>query len=374
MIERPLNQVTLDDIESLVKFRRSESRTLDFKEAFPSPDHKGVRDFLADVTAFANTDGGDIVIGIREDKNGVAVDVPGIERAGLDQELRRIDDQLRSLVDPGVPLFAVRELLREDGKVVLVMRVGASLIAPHRVDHDKSSRFYRRANRSNLAMSTAEIRQAFAASQDYPDRIRDLHRKAVEAITGKNMPTRIVDRPTIVVSIAPLSVFREARDIAVTREHAVLPPEPMGGIHYMVGLEGLIALVDIDQGQGARAWAVNHRLGYVDLAWAIGRVFDGKKLIFPKQIVHFLPGTVISTVARLRAHGIEGPWIAMATLTGIKDFQMILGDHYPVGPPWQDPVYLGEVVDDGMTEEALQPLVAAFWRLFGVEQPPAIPH
>lgn len=35
-------------------------------------DHKGVRDFLADVTAFANTDSGDIVVGVREDKNGTA--------------------------------------------------------------------------------------------------------------------------------------------------------------------------------------------------------------------------------------------------------------------------------------------------------------
>ncbi|WP_081497729.1 AlbA family DNA-binding domain-containing protein [Caulobacter sp. AP07] len=252
MIERPLDQITLDDIEALVTFQRSESRTLDFKEAFPSGDHKGVRDFLADVTAFANTDGGDIVIGVREDKNGVAAEVAGIGRTGLDQELRRIDDQLRSLVDPSVPSFKVRELQRPDGKSVLVIRVGASLIAPHRVAHDKSSRFYRRANRSNFEMSTTEIRQAFAASRDFPDRIRDLHHKAVAAIRGADMPTRIVAGPTLVVTIAPLSVLREARDIRVTRDYAVLPPDPSGGIHYVVGLEGLIVLVDLDQAQGAR--------------------------------------------------------------------------------------------------------------------------
>ncbi|MER9353737.1 ATP-binding protein [Mesorhizobium sp. M0514] len=107
MIERPLDQITLDEIEALVTFRRSESRTLDFKEALPAGDHKGVRDFLADVTAFANTDGGDIIIGVRDDKNGVAAEVVGIGRIGLDQELRRIDDQLRTLVDHRVPQFAL---------------------------------------------------------------------------------------------------------------------------------------------------------------------------------------------------------------------------------------------------------------------------
>ncbi|WP_084629725.1 MULTISPECIES: ATP-binding protein [unclassified Mesorhizobium] len=222
------------------------------RKALPAGDHKGVRDFLADVTAFANTDGGDIIIGVRDDKNGVAAEVVGIGRIGLDHELRRIDDQLRTLVDPRVPQFALRELTRPDGTVVLVMRVCASLVAPHRVTYDKSSRFLRRANRSNFDMSTTELRQAFAASQDFPNRVRDLHRKAVEAITGKDMPRRIVDRPTLILTIAPLSVLREARDISVSRDYAVLPLEPMGGIHYMVGLDGLIVLVDVDQEQGAR--------------------------------------------------------------------------------------------------------------------------
>lgn len=77
MIDRTLTDITRDDIEALVRYGRSEGRTLDFKEAFPAADHKGTRDFLADVTAFANTDGGDIVIGVAEDGNGVASDIPG---------------------------------------------------------------------------------------------------------------------------------------------------------------------------------------------------------------------------------------------------------------------------------------------------------
>ncbi|MEW6628968.1 MAG: ATP-binding protein [Pseudomonadota bacterium] len=110
MIERPLEHITLADIEALVTYRRSEGATLDFKAAFPAPDHRGVRDFLADVTAFANTDGGDIVVGLGEDKNGTAEALLGIDKAGLDEGLRRLDDQLRSCVDPRVPHFRVHEI------------------------------------------------------------------------------------------------------------------------------------------------------------------------------------------------------------------------------------------------------------------------
>ncbi|ESX82649.1 MULTISPECIES: hypothetical protein [unclassified Mesorhizobium] len=59
----------------------------------------------------------------------------------------------------------------------------------------------------------------------------------------------------------------------------------------------------------------------------------------------------------------------MATMTRIKDYRLILGDGYSVGPAWQDPAYLSEVVDDAMAEGALQPLTEGFWRLFGVDQP-----
>lgn len=44
MIDRALDQISLDDITALVTFGRSESRTLDFKRSFPGRDHKGVRD------------------------------------------------------------------------------------------------------------------------------------------------------------------------------------------------------------------------------------------------------------------------------------------------------------------------------------------
>lgn len=372
MIERPLDDISLADIEALHTYVRSEGPTLDYKESFPSADHKGVRDFLADVTAFANTDGGDIVVGVREDKNGVAAEILGIDRSGLDEGLRRIDDQLRNCVDPRVPSFRVREIPLVDGRVLLVMRVGASLIAPHRVVFDKSSRFFRRANRGNYEMSTAELRQAFAASNDLPARIRDLHRRAVEAASGKDMPARIQDGPIAVLTIAPVSVLRAARDVNFTREVAVLPPRHSSNLQMIVGLDGIIVHSPIDPDTGAvRSWSVNHRSGYVDLAWSIGHVDNqGHKLVWPKYFVPELKGIASFTVTRLRSFEIEGPWIAMATLLGTRDYRIIAGDDYVTEPAWQDPAFLGEVIDDAMAPDALRPFTEGFWRLFGEDRPP----
>jgi hypothetical protein len=372
MIERPLDEITRADIQALQTYGRSESPTLDFKQCFPGAEHKGVRDFLADVTAFANTDGGDIVIGVREDKNGVAAEIVGIEKDGLDEGLRRIDDQLRSCVDPRVPQFRVREIPLVEGRVALVMRVGASMVAPHRVVFEKSSRFFRRANRGNYEMSATELRQAFAASSDLPARIRDLHHKAVEASAGKDMPFRIREGPAAVLTVAPVSVLRAVRALDVTREVAVLPPRHTCNVQMIVGLDGVIVHSPVDAKTGsARSWSVNHRRGYVDLAWSIGHVdSEGYKLVWPKYFVPELQGIVPFTITRLRDHKVEGPWIAMLTLTGVRDYRIIAGDDWVSDPAWQDPAYLGEIVEDAMTPETLQPFTKGFWRLFGEDRPP----
>lgn len=331
-----------------------------------------MRDFLADVTAFANTDGGDIVVGVREDKNGVAAKIVGIDRQGLDQALLRIDDQLRSSIDPRVPQFRVHEVELADGRVVLVMRVGASLIAPHRVTLKESSRFYRRANRGNYLMSTAELRQAFAASTDLPLRIRDLHRKAVEAIKGHDMPARLRDGPVAVLTIAPLSVLRAARDVNITRDLAVLPPRHTSNLQMVVGLDGVIVHSPIDtDSRAVRSWSVNHRLGYLDFAWSIGQVEPGRQTVSPENFIPELKGIVPAAIGRLRSFEIEGPWIAMLTLVGLRDYRVVAGDGYMTEAAWQDNAYLGEVLDDTMPADALHQFTRGFWRVFGRDHVPA---
>lgn len=371
MIDKPLDQIGVADLEALVTYGRSEGRSLDFKLIFPGAGEKAVKDFLADVSAFANTDGGDIVIGVREDGNGVAAEIVGISAATLDTDLLRIEDQLRNCIDPRIPQFRVQTITLASGAAVLVMRVGASTVAPHRVTYNKSSRFYGRNSRGNYEMGTGELRQAFAASDEMPRKIRDLHHRAVEATTGKDMPCRLAEVPAAVLTVAPMSVLREARDIRVTRETAVLPPRVSGGIDMVIGLDGLVVHSPIDQDSNAvRTWSVNHRRGYVDFAWAIGRTKDGQKIIWRKYFDEQVIGAARSAVARLRSFGIEGPWVAMATLTGIRDYRVITGDDYFTDAAWQDPAYLGEVVDDTLGPESLQPFIDGFWRLFGIDEAP----
>ncbi|MEW6737390.1 MAG: ATP-binding protein, partial [Acidobacteriota bacterium] len=60
MINKPFDQIDKEAIEELIANGVAESKTLDYKEKLPSGNNEGRREFLADISAFANASGGDI--------------------------------------------------------------------------------------------------------------------------------------------------------------------------------------------------------------------------------------------------------------------------------------------------------------------------
>lgn len=369
MIERPLDQITATDLHGLVLRGQVEGRRLDFKAIFPEGGEKAVREFLADVSSFANTDGGDIVIGVADDGNGVAESVPGIDPANLDEDLLRIEAQLRDCLDPRLPAFHVHTVALDAGRVALVFRIGASLLAPHRVNY-KSSRFFGRNSRGKFEMDTSEIRLAFAATDELPRKLRDLHTKAIAGTDGVNMPCFLDSGPTVILTVAPLCILREARDRPVTRDNAVLPPD-ISSYRHALGLEGVVMFPSPDPETGTgNGWAYTRRRGDVDIAWTIGRETRENGPLIWRRRFETLDELVGSSIARLHGHGLEGPWVAMATLQGAKGYRMVLGEHYPTERAWQEPAYLGEVIADALTPESLKLFHDRFWRLFGMESAP----
>jgi predicted HTH transcriptional regulator len=63
---KKLDQISAVDLNDLVANEVREDRHIDFKESLPGRKESDKKDFLADVSAFANSASGDIVYGVRE--------------------------------------------------------------------------------------------------------------------------------------------------------------------------------------------------------------------------------------------------------------------------------------------------------------------
>src|ERR1700728_2072111 len=94
LFEKQLVLVTEGDLASLVENQVREGYQVEYKRSVAFKEKQDKLDFLATVTSFANTVGGDLLIGVTA-MSGVPVAIPGWEGVDLDQEKLRIENLLR---------------------------------------------------------------------------------------------------------------------------------------------------------------------------------------------------------------------------------------------------------------------------------------
>ncbi len=373
MIPRPFEQLDRNDLDALVANGISERRDLEFKRELPGTRPDDVQEFLADVTSLANAHGGDLIYGIEANKDGVAIGVHGLDVPSSDKALLRLESMLRDSIDPRLSGVRMEWIPLDATLGAIVIRVPASLAAPHRVRVGKGGPFYGRNSRGKYPMDAQELRIAFTQSEQLPQKIRQLHVDAITAASGHDMPFALNDEPAAVVSTIPLSFFREARDLGITHQNVQAPVEVSGGLSWIFTLEGVLMHTPLDDAGRVRSYALTHHAGRVDAAWTIGGVRDvqGKerRLVWPQRFERGLLDAAGSAVIRLKDHGIDGPWVVLTTIIGVRDFQMIVGDGYITRSAWRDNASFSELIVDTVNGTTLLPQLDSFWRLFGEHRP-----
>lgn len=211
MIPKTFDAIELRDVQTLIDNRISERRTLEFKRDLPGSSNDDRKEFLADITSFANAQGGDIIYGLAED-GGAAAHIHGLVINNHDGELRGIEDRILAGAEPRIPGIALKWLATDDSKQVLVIRVPASALAPHRVVIANSGRFYGRKSNGKYEMDTQELREAFTATEALPARLRALHLEAVDAAVRDELPAGLGDGQKAIVSVIPMNYFRHRFD------------------------------------------------------------------------------------------------------------------------------------------------------------------
>ena len=115
----PTDDVTLPYLQELVDQKVQEDARLDYKRELPKRDDRGRNDFIADVSAFANSSGGDLVYGIEEDGEGRAMALQPLE-GNRDEEVRRLQDYALNSIEPRIPGVQVHAIPAPNGFFILV--------------------------------------------------------------------------------------------------------------------------------------------------------------------------------------------------------------------------------------------------------------
>lgn len=131
MSESPLppnRQLQESDLSAHITAGARENRFLEFKREYLPDSDPGKRKFLQSISAFANSRGGDLILGMEEDNGGAARLVP---LAGVDPDQARLQIQnlIRVHLRPPLGGVQVESVPLSSGGFVLVVRVPKSWAA-----------------------------------------------------------------------------------------------------------------------------------------------------------------------------------------------------------------------------------------------------
>ncbi len=137
------SDISLRDIQELIDNAVPEGKYLEYKASAYGGADKDKKEFLKDVSAFANADGGHLIIGLSENE-GVAASVQPIREAVADDHILRLENILRDGIEPRISTYEIKTLSTSNDGHVVIIRVAPSATRPHRVCYGNSNKFYTR--------------------------------------------------------------------------------------------------------------------------------------------------------------------------------------------------------------------------------------
>lgn len=213
-----LDQIDEARLNALIAAEAAESRTIEYKRTTYGAGHGDYAEFLADISSFANTSGGDLLLGMAA-TNGIPTQITPLTTP-MDPEIRQLDDIARGGLQPRIVNIEFQPVPIGAGGNVLIIRVPRSYNAPHRVIRQGSTRFWARSSAGKYEPDVNELRKLFNASPQLADRIRNFRLDRVAKIASGQAPVQLMDRGTLILHIVPLSAFDASPTTLPLREIA----------------------------------------------------------------------------------------------------------------------------------------------------------
>jgi Schlafen, AlbA_2 len=225
MINKPLDQITKEDIEALVENEQTENAHIEYKEILPDlkNDQEIRKKFLRLVSSFANKAGGRIIYGIKEGQDsdsssGVPVKAIGIKDFNEDQAKLKLQESIRNGISPIISGIDFKKVEGFEEGPVFIVQINKSWSAPHIINpEDKKTGFYIRANNQTIPMDYNEIRTAFLQSEIIEEKTKKFRDGRMQIIKEGGSLITNLGSPLVILHLIPLSFLNPEMRIDLPR-------------------------------------------------------------------------------------------------------------------------------------------------------------
>jgi Putative DNA-binding domain len=336
LLHIPLAQIDEARLQTLITAGAAESRTIDYKRASYGNAHADYSEFLADVSSFANTSGGDLVLGMDE-TNGIPTAITPLTMP-MDPEILRLEQVAGGGLQPRIANIAFHAVPIRGGNNVLVIRIPRSYNPPHRIIRQGSNRFWARSAAGKYEPDVNELRTLFNAGPQLADRIRNFRLDRIAKIAAGQAPVQLMNRGSLILHIVPLSAFDMTSSLPLRAIEvdfgSFVPIGSTTANGARITFDGVLKTSNADQrATQHRAYVQLYRNGIIEsVNSTVMAVSSGTPII--SNLDDMLIYEIMRSFNDLAAVGIEPPYALLVSLIGVAGarFHLARGQD----PAWYD--------------------------------------
>lgn len=402
IFHKPLESILEEDIQALIDSQRdlqkAERKTVEYKRALPGETDDNKKEFLADISSFANAAGGNLLFGI-EEQAGIPTKLVGIKLDDVDVQKQRLENMLRDGIAPRLPRADVHPvaLTSKPGYYVLILRMQKSWLSPHRVIFKNHGHFYSRNSAGKYQLDVTELRTAFELSGTTAERIRDFRTERLSRIgVGEEIPAPLdQEAPKLVLHIVPFSAFStsvslDLKPLYDAVQGLLLRPLTVWDIESNVTMRfNFDGLVRSERRQWVNptstvAYTQVFRNGIIETvdisllgvyAWnaSTSKIDPDKRILHGERYERKLLETVKRYIALQKFLEIDPPLFLMVSFLGVKGYKITHPSFEHQFSPFTDEIDRNNliipeiIVDnfDGDLAEVMKPIFDTVWNAAG---------
>ncbi len=370
MINKKFDTVDERDLLSLIENAVLERVDIDYKQVLPSNSESDKKEFLADVSSFANAAGGDLIYGISENREkGVPEELVGLFIENPDKEKQRLDSIIRDGLSPRIPSVNIREVKLSNGRYALLIRIQQSWISPHMVVYQGSDKFYSRNSSGKHKLNVDELRDAFNLSGTLKEKVFLFRNDRVMKIIGGQTPVACSENPKVVLHLIPLISLRQ--NISLDIQSIAERPEYYSYMHPIFhsindrryNYDGYLTMSTVRDTKASGYFQL-FRNGIIETTDSYFiKPFEGQKFIPSVVFEKELMSTVERYLKLIENIGLSLPIYLFLSLIGIRDYVYATPKRFPFDeniPFNRDDYLFPEYVIQDYREQAVKILRSCF--------------
>ena len=203
-----MKNIKKSDLQALIDNQVFENRELEYKDySFVGgklPDKQKDK-FMKQIAAFANTNGGTIILGMQEDENRLPTKLSGagMGLGDFDGWLSSFKQMVLSRIRPHLHGIECVPVELEDNNIAIVISIPKSYARPHSYWDGNKDEFFMRHVNGIMYMDIDDLRKEFLYTNGLQDKIREFRRERISLILTNECVGDLGNLAKLVIHIIP---------------------------------------------------------------------------------------------------------------------------------------------------------------------------